>query len=79
MTPTIEIQSGDQIVVKRKSRFQIYAQILQGLLGAVLLGFGIYIVVPLLREQEKDLTMIAVLGLGIFLVGLDIIGRAIRP
>ena len=77
MTPTIEIQSGDQIVVKRKSRFQIYAQILQGLLGAVLLGVGIRILSPHLGEP--DFTLSAILGLGIFLVGLDIICRAIRP
>ncbi len=78
MTSTIEIQPGDKIVVKRKSGVEI-AQILQGLLGAVLLGFGIYILLPLLRDKEPDFTMFAVLGLGIFLVGLDIIGRAIRP
>ena len=77
MTPTIEIQSGDQIVVKRKSRFQIYAQILQGLLGAVLLGFGICLLSPHLGKP--DFTLSAILGLGIFLVGLDIICRAIRP
>ncbi len=75
MTSTIEIQPGDKIVVKRKSGVEI-AQILQGLLGAVLLGFGIYILFPHL--EELDFTLIAVLGLGIFLVGLDVFGRAIR-
>ena len=53
-------------------------RIIQGVFGIVLLVIGAIGVIPVLYEQQEEFTMFGVLTLGMLLVGLDIVGRAMR-
>ena len=55
-------------------------RILQLIFGAGLVIWSAYGMAPMLREAQaaEAISMAGVLYLGIFLVGLDIFGRAIR-
>jgi len=53
-------------------------RILQGLFGGALIVIGLIGIIPMLWEQQQEFTMFGVLTLGMSLVGLDIVGRAMR-
>jgi len=53
-------------------------RIIQGVFGCTILVIGAIGVIPILWEPETEFTMYGVLTLGMCLVGLDIVGRAMR-
>ena len=53
-------------------------RIIQGIFGGTILVIGAIGVIPMLWKQQEEFTMYGVLTLGMCLVGLDIVGRAMR-
>ena len=53
-------------------------RIIQLVFGLALVGWSIQGILPMLGEQQTNVTMAGVLYLGAFLVGLDIVGRGMR-
>jgi len=53
-------------------------RIIQLIFGAGLIVWSGTGILPMLGERQETITMWGVLYLGMFLVGLDILGRAIR-
>lgn len=53
-------------------------RIIQLIFGLALVGWSIQGILPVLEEQQAEVTMAGVLYLGAFLVGLDIVGRGMR-
>ncbi len=54
------------------------AQVIQMLFGSILAVIGLWGILPMLRMREAEITMYGILYLGMFLVGIDVLGKGIR-